>query len=118
MESTRLVDCARYVCQRGGGGEDFAVTGELGARFIPGETLPARPTQLFFPPSPLPVSREKRIDGSGFRCGTVIYLGGFLFFFIFQTDLFFTFRTTIPSNLNAEFLRRQLSRQGLTEGKN
>lgn len=60
MESTRLVDCARYVCQRGGGGgEDFAVTGELGARFIPGETLPARPTQLFFPPPPS-LFRERR----------------------------------------------------------
>lgn len=66
------------------------MTGELGARFIPGETLPARPTQLFFPPSSPPVSRGKRIDGSGFRCGTVIYLGGFFFppLFIFQTDIF------------------------------
>lgn len=59
MESTRLVDCARYVCQRGGGGEDFAVTGELGARFIPSETLPARPTQFFFPLPPPCFAREE-----------------------------------------------------------
>lgn len=86
------------------------MTGELGARFIPGETLPARPTQLFFPPSSPPVSRGKRIDGSGFRCGTVIYLGGFFFSpsFYFSNGYFSLFERRFPPSLNIEFLRRLL----------
>lgn len=85
---------------------------ELGARFIPGETLPARPTQLSPPPL---VSREKRIDGSGFRCGMVIYLGGFFLFF--SNWMFFTFSTTIPSNLKIEFLRHRLRAKGINKGE-
>lgn len=93
-------------------GEDFAVTWNSGRDLFPAKLCRHVPRNS--PPPPL-VSREKRIDGSGFRCGMVIYLGGFFLFF--SNWMFFTFSTTIPSNLKIEFLRHRLRAKGINKGE-